>query len=212
MILWRFTIRSLSIRNKLAFLFSSISFVFLFPGVYLSMLSISSTENIAAKVPHLEYGFFGIPHQVGTEIRHIGINLFDTSRSILKTLEHLWNHGHHFVAIMIFLFSVIVPVTKGLALIYVILHKNRVVREKIFGMIKAIGKWSMCDVFITAIFLVYFSIGAGGTHHLSQVTIMGYILPLNVLIEMQAHLEIGFWCFLTYCLLSLIALQLYENY
>lgn len=176
------------------------------------MLSISSKENIATKVPHLEYGFFGIPHQAGTEIQHIGIELFDTSRSILKTVDHLWDHDYRFVAIMIFLFSVIVPATKGLALIYVILHKNRVTREKIFGVIKAIGKWSMCDVFITATLLVYLSIGAGGSHNFSHVSIMGYTLPLNVIVEMQAQLQTGFWCFLTYCLLSLLALQLYESY
>lgn len=176
------------------------------------MLSISGKEKIVAKVPHLEYGFFGIPKQVGTEIHNIGINLFDTSRSILKTLDHLWHHDHQFVAIMIFLFSVIVPVAKGLALIYIILHKNPVIRKKIFRIIKSIGKWSMCDVFITAIFLVYLSIGAGESHKFSHVTIMGYTLPFKVLVTMKAHLEIGFWCFFTYCLLSLLALQLYEDY
>lgn len=176
------------------------------------MLSISSKEKIAAKVPHLEYGFFGIPNQVGTEMRHIIINLFDTSRSILKTVDHLWDHDHRFVAIMIFLFSVIIPVAKGSALIYIILHKNAVIRKNIFNVIKSIGKWSMCDVFITAIFLVYLSIGAGGAQKVSQVTIMGYTFPIKVLVTMHAHLEIGFWCFLTYCLLSLLALQLYEDY
>lgn len=176
------------------------------------MLSISSKEKIAAKVPHIEYGFFGIPHQVGTETRHIAINLFDTSRSILKTVDHLWNHEYRFVAIMIFLFSVIIPVAKGLALSYIILNKNPVIRKNIFHVIKAIGKWSMCDVFITAILLVYFSIGVVEAHNLSHATIMGYTLPLKVLVTMKAHLEIGFWCFLTYCLLSLLALQLYEDY
>lgn len=176
------------------------------------MLSISGKEYIATKVPHIEYGFLGIPNQEGTEAHNISIKLFDTSRSILKTVDHLWDKDYHFVAIMIFLFSVIVPVTKGLALLYVILHKNPVIRKNIFAVIKSIGKWSMCDVFITAIFLVHLSVSAGGARSLSQVTLMGYKLNLKVLVEMQANLEIGFWCFLTYCLLSLLALQLYENY
>ncbi|HEV2524454.1 MAG TPA: paraquat-inducible protein A, partial [Gammaproteobacteria bacterium] len=159
-------IRKLSIRNKLAFSFMLLAFCFLLPGIYLSMLSISGKENIATKVPHLEYGFFGIPEQVGTESRHISLPLFETSRSILKTVHDLWGNNYRFVALMIFLFSVLIPVIKGLAFIYVILHKNLNKRKTIFNFINAIGKWSMCDVFITAIFLVYLSTGATGSHHL----------------------------------------------
>ncbi len=176
------------------------------------MLSISGKEYINTRVPQIESGFLGIPTQVGTEAYHIGIKLFDTSRSILKTVDHLWHHDYRFVAMMIFLFSVMVPVTKGLALTYIIFHQDRGVRKKIFYIIKSIGKWSMCDVFITAIFLVHLSVGAGGARSLSQITLMGQKLNLKVLVEMQANLEIGFWCFLAYCLLSLLALQLYEDY
>jgi hypothetical protein len=41
---------------------------------------------------------------------------------------------------------------------------------------------------------------------------MGYNVDVHVLAGMQAQLHVGFWCFLTYCLLSLIALQIYEDF
>lgn len=204
--------RRLSIRNKLAFSCSALSFFFLFPGIYISMLTISSHGKVAARIPHVEFGFLGIPSIEGTDLRHITINLIDTSRSILNVVHDLWNKDYLFVASMIFLFSVVVPVVKGILLFCIFFSRNSIFRKHVFAFIKSIGKWSMCDVFITATFLAYLGTGAGRSHNSSDISIMGYNAHLDVLVGMKAVLHAGFWYFLTYCLLSLLALQLYEEY
>ncbi len=205
-------IQKLSARNKLAFFTSIVSFLFLFPGIYLSMLTISTTGSINAQTPHIETNIIGIPSVSGSEQHHMNLNIFDTTRSILKTVHNLWDRDYFFVASMIFLFSVIVPITKGILLSYTFFTKNSVRRKNIFLFIKAIGKWSMCDVFIVAILLAYLSTGASKTENVKNFVIMGHSINVDVFAGMHAQLHIGFWCFLTYCLLSLIALQLYESY
>jgi paraquat-inducible protein A len=199
-----------SFRNQLAFLCTVFSFCFLVPGIYLSMLTISTSGSLNANIPHIEKNFIGIPKVSGTEEKHIPIKIFDTSRSILKTIHDLCGQGYYFVGIMILIFSVIVPFVKGILLTYIFFNKKHATRAKIFTFIKSIGKWSMCDVFIVAVFLAYLSTGATQTENLKQVTLMGMSVDVHVLAGMQAHLHAGFWCFLTYCLLSLLALQLYK--
>jgi paraquat-inducible protein A len=202
----------LSFRNKLAFTTSLIALLFLFPGIYLSMLTVSTKGSISAQIPHVDKGTFGIPSVHGTDQKRINLKIFDTTRSILKTIRDLWNRDFYFVSGMILLFSIIVPLVKSVLLSYLFFHKRRADRAKIFGFVKAIGKWSMNDVFIVAIFLSYLSTGATQTENNKNVSMMGYNVNVDVLTGMHAQLQIGFWCFLAYCLLSLIALQLYEEF
>jgi paraquat-inducible protein A len=205
-------IQKLSFRNKAAFFLTLLSFFFLFPGIYLSMLTISSEGSVKAKLPHLEPNLIGIPQVQGTEKHRMDLNIFDTTRSVLKTVKDLWEKNYFFVASMIFLFSVIIPFTKGLLVSLIFFTKQSERRKKIFSFIKAIGKWSMCDVFIVAIFLSYLSTGATKTSNVKNFAMMGYSVNVDVQTGMHAHLQMGFWCFLIYCLLSLAALQLYEPY
>jgi len=184
----------MSHKNKLAFLLSLLAFVFLVPGIFLSMLTIKTHEAI------------------NSTPLHFGLDVFSTANSILKTISNLYHAGNIFVACMIFLFSVIVPVVKGILLIYILLCGKIEIRKKIFAFIKSIGKWSMCDVFVVATFLVYLSTGTKAHETQKTINMLGIDIDFNLLFKMSAHLEIGFYCFLTYCLLSLIALQLYEEY
>ncbi len=198
------------LRNIAALLLSFASFFFLVPGVYWPMLSIASSGKIAAEVPVVEEtGFFGIPEMTGIETRHMKVNIFDSSRSITNTVRELWQKRYRFVAAMIFLFSVIIPVLKGLIIIYVTLSTNEAHRRYMYAFANGMGRWSMCDVFITAVFLAYLSTGAGGSNTGTDIAILGHSFHVNVLVGMHAKLEMGFWCFLTYCILSLMAVQLY---
>ena len=202
----------ISHRNKLAFALSLISFLFFFPGIYLSMLTVSTKGSINAEIPHVDKGFLGIPKVEGKDQKHISLNIFDTSRSTLKIVHDLWNRNNMFVASMIFLFSVIVPLIKETLIVFIFFNRNKQTRKKVYVFMEAIGKWSMCDVFIVAILLTYLSTGATQSENMKHVSMMGYQVNVDVLTGMHAQLQIGFWCFLTYCLLSLIALQLYEPY
>jgi paraquat-inducible protein A len=199
-------------RNKLALTISIVSFFFFFPGIYLSMLTVSTQGSINAQIPHLTHSFFGKDQDKGFDNKSIPVKIFDTTRSILNTIHNLWTRNYFFVASMIFLFSVIVPLVKGALVTYIFFCKKKSRRHNIFEFIKAIGKWSMCDIFIVAIFLAYLSTGATQTENVKNITILGHAMKVDVMAGMHAHLQVGFWCFLAYCLLSLLALQLYEDF
>jgi paraquat-inducible protein A len=202
----------LSLRNKFALSISILSFFFFFPGIYLSMLTVATSGSINAQVPHLEHSFWGKNQEKGFDNKSIPVKIFNTTRSIVNTINNLWTRGYLFVAAMIFLFSIMVPIIKGALVTYIFFCKKKSRRHNIFEFIKAIGKWSMCDVFIVAIFLSYLSTGASQTQNVKNITILGYSMKVDVMAGMHAQLQIGFWCFLGYCMLSLIALQLYEDF
>tara|TARA_R110002110_G_scaffold415809_1_gene656481 strand:- start:17516 stop:18094 length:579 start_codon:yes stop_codon:yes gene_type:complete len=180
-------------RNILALFISLVSFGFLIPGVVLSMITVNTRGSVQAP------------------LTNIGIDFLNTSNSIWNTIQQLFIQDYYFVASMIFLFSIIVPATKGIMLVYVMLTKNQKMRRGMFAIVKAIGKWSMCDVFVVAIFLSYLSTGSRSSGSNHETTILGIPIDINILVDMTAKLEMGFYCFLTYCLLSLLAIQLYDN-
>ena len=74
------------------------------------------------------------------------------SRGIWSTMEHLWDHAHYVVAIMVIIFSVLIPIVKTLALFVAVAKKTDA------GVIEKIGKWSMADVFVMAILLATMSL------------------------------------------------------
>lgn len=180
-------------RNVLAFVLSLTSFGFLVPGVILSMITVNTRGSVQAP------------------LTNIGIDFLNTSNSIWNTIQQLFSQDYYFVAAMIFLFSIIVPATKGLMLMYVMLTKNQKVRKTMFSLVKTLGKWSMCDVFVVAIFLSYLSTGSRSSGSNHETSILGIPIDINIIVDMTAKLEMGFYCFLTYCLLSLIALQIYDE-
>jgi paraquat-inducible protein A len=153
--------------NILAFLLILASFACLIPGLYRPAL----TLDISPVLPFL--GKMAIYHQ---------------TRSILGTVRNLYETGNSLVAGLILLFSVVVPVAKGLALICVLAFKNAPFRMRLFRFVGMIGKWSMADVFVMGILLAYLAVGAA-----TGVT---------------AQLHDGFWFFLGYCLLSVASAQL----
>lgn len=185
----------MSKRNILSLAVSIISLIVLIPGVMLSVLSIKTSGTVSAPAIKAQFP----------------INFFDTSNSILQTTSSLFSNGYQFVACMILLFSIIVPVAKGGLFIYMLVTKNLEYRRKIYSFINVIAKWSMCDVFITAIFLTYLSSGAKSHVENHVLSIFGAPIQVKTMIGMSAQLQPGFYCFLAYCVLSLLAVQLYQR-
>ena len=74
------------------------------------------------------------------------------SRGIWSTMAHLWDHSHYVVAMLVILFSVLLPVIKTITLYISIALKKDV------GFIELIGKWSMADVFVMSILLATMSL------------------------------------------------------
>lgn len=178
-------------RNGLACALSIVALLCLVPGVLLSMLTINTQG--AVNVPMAEFG----------------IQFFDTSNSILRTVVDLANLGYYFVAIAIFVFSIVIPVTKSVLFAYMVVVPE--VQERTQRFLGHIGKWSMSDVFIVSIFLAYLSTGSKAGPETHQTSVLGIPIDINVKLNMTAHLDMGFYCFFAYCLLSLIALQLFKR-
>ena len=123
---------------------------------------------------------------VQKKIDYVGdVVLSFESKSIIGSIEKLYNNGDWVVASVILLFSVLIPMAKTLSILTVSIFKNSPIASKMVKFFKALGKWSMMDVFVVAIFLVYL------TSKGSDVS--------------KAEIEIGLYFFLIYVLLSIIA-------
>ena len=146
-------------RNKIAVIVLLISFILLIPGLFEPVLTISA--------------------------KMAGLVIFQRTKSIFGNITSLFEAGYYFVAILILLFSVIVPVTKAILLLIALYMKDTVKRYKLYHFIGVIGKWSMADVFLVGIFVAY--LAAKAIDNL-------YAAPL-----------IGFYFFAAYCLLSIVS-------
>jgi uncharacterized paraquat-inducible protein A len=125
------------------------------------------------------------------------IQAYEKTRSILGTSRELFDTGNHVVGFLILLFSVIIPVTKGLLLLVSALIKELRIKGHSYNIANLISKWSMADVFVVAIVVAYLAANASRD--------MGEIFTL------QARFEPGFYFFLGYCVLSILSAQLMKT-
>ncbi|SHJ65177.1 Paraquat-inducible protein A [Reichenbachiella agariperforans] len=154
-------------RNIVALFLTIVSLVILYPGLTFPMLNIT----------------------VSTELPILGKTYFlDQSQSVLQTIDTLYSSNNRFVAMLILLFSIVVPIVKGVVVVSVLLVKQFGLKIKLFKLVHAIGKWSMADVFVVGVFMAFLSSQSNGF--------------------IEAELLSGFFYFSTYCLLSLLAIQL----
>jgi len=118
----------------------------------------------------------------------------DTAKSILGTAQGLWQDGNLLVAVLIVFFSLVVPLIKISLLAASYLFKQSKLSRLMQTTSGALSKWSMADVFVMALIISFLAIKASsGT---------------SALIQTDMTLESGFYYFLGYCLLSILASQL----
>ena len=130
----------------------------------------------------------------------------DKTRSIVGTVQDLYQSGDTFVAFLILFFSVLVPACKS-GLVGIALFSETLKRKKIIAFIDLIGKWSMADVFVVAIFICFLStVGQGHTEN-HNIVAFGMRIPVRMATVMSSRLEPGFYFFLSYCLCSLASLH-----
>lgn len=89
----------------------------------------------------------------------------DDPSTILGGVVLLWEYESYFIASVIFVASVLIPILKILVLIilnlsiqkdYAYLHKQRIV---LYRMTEIVGRWSMIDVFVVAILVSLVQLG-----------------------------------------------------
>jgi len=119
------------------------------------------------------------------DIEYLGdIVLSFESKGVIGSIEKLWESGDIVVALVILIFSVIVPVAKVLALLFVSIFMKSQFASSVVKFFKLIGKWSMVDVFVVAVFLVYLTANKGDVS--------------------RAEIEVGLYFFLAYVIVSMI--------
>jgi paraquat-inducible protein A len=108
------------------------------------------------------------------------------SNSIISSIEKLLEQDNYFVGGVILFFSIIFPLIKTIIslLLNILQEKNFLYTHKVSSLLSYLSKWSMSDVFVLSIFLVYLSPKKGG--------------------NIETELEMGFYIFLSYVIVSII--------
>jgi hypothetical protein len=125
-------------------------------------------------------------------VEHLGdVILSFESKGLLGSIYKLFDSGEYAVALAIFTFSVLIPFLKIFTLIFTAIFKEYSFTYRLINFFKYLGKWSMLDVFVVAILLVYLSSNSGDISH--------------------AQIQIGLYFFLSYVILSMITASKYHS-
>jgi paraquat-inducible protein A len=91
------------------------------------------------------------------------------SDTIISGVVYLALHGDWPLALIVFVASVLVPLVKILALLYLLLSVQRrsplrkTQRARLYRLIELVGRWSMVDIFVVALLAALVQVGALAT-------------------------------------------------
>ncbi len=103
-----FVLSSPNVRNIIAFFLTVFSFSLLLPGVLQPVLFIEASIDL-----------------LGSKTV-----MFSSHRSIIETVQHLWQTDNHVVSFLVLLFSVIVPVLKGDSILPKIIAQRSLFKDR----------------------------------------------------------------------------------
>ncbi len=161
-----------------------ISAVFLFLGIFVPMLEISvfleGFTGDLSKIPIL-----------GSLLPEVSIDgkiyAFYQCKSIADLIAILFASNNYFVGIAILCFSCLFPLLKLIFSFMFILNKSLRKKKYFVNTVSYIGKFSMADVMVVAIFLALLAFG-----NMSQA------------ITTEANVLLGIYLFAGYCILSIL--------
>ncbi|GAC04928.1 paraquat-inducible protein A [Paraglaciecola chathamensis] len=158
-------------------------------------------------IPGITLPMFALNMEMSALLNAAGISstLIDKELSILNTVQELWEGERFLVAALIFLFSVCVPILKTILMSLAYFTRNINVRRNLSQFVSAIGKWSMADVFVVAVFLAILSTNHADTLSQETLTLFGFTLGIDISTQTLSAVGDGFYYFVGYCLLSLLA-------
>jgi uncharacterized paraquat-inducible protein A len=177
-------------KKHIGFAFNIIALGLFFPGILLTMFSFNM--EMAANLS-------------GSSITS---SLIDKELSIMATISELWEDQRLLVAALIFAFSVCIPLLKTILVCFAYFTHSLQVEKGLINFVSAIGKWSMADVFVIAIFLAIMSTNHADTSNSEQLSVFGFKIALDVSTQTLSAAGEGFYYFTAYCVLSLIGTQL----
>lgn len=168
-------------------------FFFLLVGLFLPMI------EIEARISEIKIDLLGEIFVFQNQV------LYHKSKSVLEVVL-LMIRGRAFdlqlVGWLIFAFSVLFPVLKLTSVFCCLFHPPLRSNKTIDFLLNRIGKWSMADVMVVAIFMAY--VGFSGIlteqlHQLENSAARAEILTTN-----GSSLQTGFFAFLAFVILSLL--------
>ncbi|AKF25738.1 paraquat-inducible protein a [Sulfurovum lithotrophicum] len=119
------------------------------------------------------------------EVEYLGdVVLSFESKGVIGSISKLFENGDTVVALVILLFSVLIPLLKTFSMMVVSVFMDTPFVHGIVKFFKMIGKWSMVDVFVVATFLVYLTVNKGDVS--------------------RAEVEVGLYFFLAYVIVSML--------
>ncbi len=190
---WFFIRKNRRLQSTFLVLSALMALVVLLTGVTTPMLEID------ARIAELRFTL------LGEDITFEEQMIFYQSKSIIDVVWLLLNSkpvDSIVVGILILSFSVILPVSKILSLVFYVLMKKvrnaRVINWLVFWS----GKWSMADVMVVAIFMSYVAFDGiiqNQLHHIDRETEAVKALTTN-----NTALQAGFFLFVTYVFYSMI--------
>lgn len=177
-------------KKKIGFALNVLALALFIPGIILPMF----TLNMELKA--------------GVGTTEINSPMIDKDLSVINTVEELWLSDKYLVAVLILLFSIGIPVVKSILVSWAFFVKNTDLQKKVLGYVSVIGKWSMADVFVVAIFLAVLSTNHSATQTDQQISMFGFNLKLIISSETLSSVLHGFYFFVGYCLISMVGTQL----
>ena len=150
-----------------------------------------SDEELSAMIGRLAGGIVrGQIEGVRSQIE--GATVYVQTQTIVVTIRYLFENGGYLAATLLLVFSIGVPLGKVL-LFFIAINLRRSRREGMLNIINTIGKWSMADVFVVAIYTAY--LGAQSSAGVGQA------------VHFETEYGPGFYWFAAYCVFSLAAQQ-----
>jgi hypothetical protein len=172
-----------------------VNFALLVPGVTLPIYSVTITTLVEATI---------IPDPVE-------VTVYEQTRSILGTVQELWRSADYLVSFLILLFSIVVPVTKGAMLLASLTAVPDAVKRRLVTFVDLIGKWSMADVFVVAVFLAFLATRDQAQTNSFNVQVLITQVDVDMATHLTSTLGPGFYYFLGYCLFSVLWTQVLKN-
>ena len=161
-----------------------------FPGIFMTMFK------------------FDMEMMVNVSNSVLTATLVGKELSIMATVETLWQENRHLVAVLIFVFSVCIPLVKLVMVTLSYFIKEQNVSDKLLGVVNAIGKWSMADVFVVAVFLAVLSTNHAETSTVKNFSVFGFKLAVEISSQTLSQVGAGLYYFTGYCVLSIFGTQL----
>ena len=164
-------------------------------------------------IPGITLPIFTLAMDVTAQVSSTSLTseIVNKELSLLGTIEELWQDERLLVAILIFAFSIAIPLLKTSLITLAYFIKNSQLAKKLIDFVSIIGKWSMADVFIMAIFLAVLSTNHAETISHQQLSLFAFKLDVGISSETLSNVGIGFYYFTAYCLISILGTQLSQS-